>query len=209
MDQSASSLNETSFLTTSSKSSRAPPPIPCHLSDVEDVPSARLVLELDPQKITVNIIVGIISIAQPRTVTTRWGRTLSLIEVLVGDETKSGFGITFWLSSDSISQSQLSLLRRQDVVLVQNVGLNVFRNQVYGQSLRRGRTRISLLWRRDGAGHYSTRSLAKPSPTAHPQLRKTTMVKDWVVNFVGGERSLIQTKRPSRKSWDQPPDDTQ
>ena len=213
---------DTSFLTTTtasfsktSSTAAAPQPIPCHLSDLEDIPPARHVIDLIPQTISVNIIAGIISLAQPRTVTTRWGRTLSLVEVLVGDETKSGFGVTFWLSGGSLSGSQLSTLRRQDVVLLRNVALHVFQGKVYGQSLRGGMTQISLLWRRDGGGHYSTRSLTRRGGTpAHPQLDKTKRVKDWVLDFVGGDRpsttrTTRATKRTPRKSWDQPPDDTQ
>jgi hypothetical protein len=212
---------DTSFLTTTttsfsktSSTAAAPQPIPCHLSDLEDIPPARNVLDLIPQTITVNIIAGIISLAQPRTVTTRWGRTLSLIEVLVGDETKSGFGVTFWLSSGSLPESQLSTLRRQDVVLLRNVALHVFRGKVYGQSLRGGMTQISLLWRRDGGGQYSTRSLAGGGSSTHPQMEKTKRVKDWVLDFVGADRpsrtrTTRATRRTPRKSWDQPPDDTQ
>ena len=219
-DESTTSINDsTSFMATSSpshnRSSAAPPQpaIPCaHLSDLEDIPPARRVLALVPQTVTVNLIAGVISIAQPRSVTTRWGRALSLVEVLVGDETRSGFGVTFWLSSGSVPGSQLGRLRRQDVVLLRNVALHVFRDGVYGQSLRGGLTQISLLWRRDGGGHYSTRALGRgnrgrAAPAAHPQLEKTRRVKDWVLNFVGGDRR--STRRAPRKSWDQPPDDTQ
>lgn len=202
LGQSVTSSADTSFMTTSSKSSTAPQPIPCQLSDLEDIPSAAQVLKLMPQTITVNLIAGIISIAQPRNVTTRWGHTLSLIEVLLGDDTKSGFGVTFWLSSDNIPESQLSKLRRQDVVLIRNVALHVFRNKVYGQSLRRGLTQINLLWRRDGSGQYSTRTLAKRGSSEHPQMEKTKRVKDWALDFVGGDRP--STRKTPRKSWDQP-----
>ena len=66
-----------------------------HLSDLEDIPNAAYLKSISPQTMTVNLIVGIISIAEPRTIRTRWGSTKSLVELLVGDETKSGFTITF------------------------------------------------------------------------------------------------------------------
>ncbi|KAI5464624.1 hypothetical protein BGZ63DRAFT_350928 [Mariannaea sp. PMI_226] len=181
-------------------------PVPAHLSDLEDVPTARQIQALNPQTVTLNLIVGVLSIAQPRTVTTRWGRTLSLVEVLVGDETKSGFAVTFWLSGDDASEAQIQNLRRQDVVLMQNVALHVFRDKVYGQSLRGGMTKVSLLWRSDGSGQYTGRELSKRGQI-HPQLRKTSNVKDWVIKFVG--RDPASRTRKTRKSWDRPPDDTQ
>ncbi|KAK7408737.1 hypothetical protein QQX98_009094 [Neonectria punicea] len=202
------SVTDTSFMTTSStdQPGTSAASVPCHLSDLEDIPSARRIQGLHPQTVTLNLIVGVLSIAQPRTVTTRWGRVLALVEVLVGDETKSGFGVTFWLSSDNVTETQVRSLRRQDVILMQNVALHVFRGKVYGQSLRKGMTKVNLLWRRDGSGHYSTRDFSKRGQ-AHPQLEKTRTVKDWVLKFVGGEP--VAKTRTTRKSWDRPPDDTQ
>ncbi|KAL7924647.1 hypothetical protein ACQKWADRAFT_285544 [Trichoderma austrokoningii] len=184
-------------------------PIPLHLSDLEDVPSAARILALSPQTVTLNLIVAVISIAQPRTVTTRWGTTLSLVEILVGDDTKSGFGVTFWLTNDQATTGQISKLRRQDVVLMENVALHVFRGKVYGQSLRKNLTRVNLLWRSEGGGYYQSRDLAQPAAAKHPQQEKTRLVKDWVLHFVGRDSGAVTRKRAGRLSWDQPPDDTQ
>lgn len=206
------SFDDTSFMGGTSladQSTSAGPPVPSHLSDLEDVPSARQIQALNPQTVTLNLIVGVISIAQPRTVTTRWGRTLSLVEILVGDDTKSGFAVTFWLSDDDDAAAGVHQLRRQDVVLLQNVALHVFRGKVYGQSLRRGMTKVGVLWRRDGSGHYSGRDLLKRGQV-HPQVAKTRDVKDWVLKFVGAAPgSTSRTMKRTRKSWDRPPDDTQ
>ena len=193
--------------------------LPSHLSDLEDIPSPKKILALYPQTITLNLIVGIISIAQPRAVTTRWGQTLSLVEILVGDDTKAGFAITFWLpnpigkTTDKGNTGNhytriINELRRQDVVLLQNVALHIFRDKVYGQSLRGGWTKVDLLWRRDGGGYYSTRAL---NASTHPQQQKTKIVKQWVMDFVGGDPRTRKGKRQgkARKSWDEPPDDTQ
>ncbi|RFU78301.1 hypothetical protein TARUN_3923 [Trichoderma arundinaceum] len=206
----------TSFMTTSTndislqdRTHPLPALVPSHLSDLEDVPSAPRILALSPQTVTLNLIVAVISIAQPRTVTTRWGTALSLVEVLVGDETKSGFAVTFWLSSDQAATSQVGKLRRQDVVLMENVALHVFRGKVYGQSLRKNMTRVSLLWRSEGGGHYHNRDLARRAAARHPQQEKTRLVKDWVLRFVGRDLGASTRQRTSRKSWDQPPDDTQ
>ena len=76
---------------------------------------------------------------------------MELIEVLAGDEIKSGFTVNFWLSSpqsaDGDTRSVLSGLRPQDVVLMRNVALSSFRGMVYGQSLRKEMTKVHLLYR--------------------------------------------------------------
>lgn len=190
-----------------------PPPIPnvpANLSDLEDIPAAQDILGYHPQTITVNLVAGVLSIAQPRSVKTRWGNELSLIEVLLGDETKSAFSVTFWVPTGTASQSQVGQLRRQDVILLQNVGLHVFRKRVYGQTLRRDMTKVDLLWRRDGDSYYTTKSL-KAAALAHgpnePQIQKTKNVVDWMLRFIGPDPAAV--KRLSQRVWDMPPPDTQ
>ena len=101
-------------------------PIAGHLTNLRDIPNAHYLNSIHPQTMTVNLIIGIISIPPPRAIKTRRGADVELIEVLTGDETKSGFCINFWLSSLSQSaegdmRSVLRGLRLQDVVLMQNV----------------------------------------------------------------------------------------
>lgn len=203
-----------------------------HLSNLEDIPPARYLESIQPQTMTVTLIAGIISIASPRTVETRFGSTRTLVEVLIGDETKSGFSVTFWLGraaeSDG-SSGPLAGLRAQDVVLMRNVALNVFRGKVYGGSLPRGMTAVYLLHRGrklgagDDGGHYSASDLAKAGRRGarqqqiHPQLEKTRRVRDWVLKFVGGpasgdgggaRRSARMNKgrkRPAPRDWNVPP----
>ena len=170
---------------------------PSHLSDVEDIPSAPYLRSIVPQTITVNLIVGIISLPPPRTVTTgrRWGKEQQseLVEILVGDETKSGFGITLWLSNNEELRKQVQRLRLRDIVLFRNVALGSFRDQVHGQTLRRGITKVDLLYGRaldtgdsGRRGAYSARDMNHNNKTVapDPQLRKVRMVKDWMDNFV-------------------------
>ncbi|KAH8904380.1 hypothetical protein BR93DRAFT_142706 [Coniochaeta sp. PMI_546] len=183
-----------------------------HLSDLEDIPPAAYLLKAQPATVTVNLIVGIISLSAPRAIKTRWGGTSSLVEVLVGDETRSGFAVTFWLPSSAVEESELAGLRPQDVVLLQNVALNVFMKKVYGSSLRKGMTKAHLLYRRkldrdDVGGHYSSGDLASADPV-HPQLDKTRRVWEWVLDFVGTGPAVKGGRAPARP-WDRPPEDTQ
>ena len=154
----------------------------------------KTVLEgLRPQTMTVNLIVGIISMPQPRAIKTRRGADVSLVEVLVGDETRSGFGVNFWLSSSQPTAGDMKTvlegLRPQDVVLIRNVALNSFRGKVYGQSLRKEMTKVHLLYRNrvdktDVGGLYRAADLVAKEGM-HPQMDKTRRVREWVLKFVG------------------------
>ncbi|KAL2162061.1 hypothetical protein VTH06DRAFT_7846 [Thermothelomyces fergusii] len=181
------------------------------VSDLKNVPSATYLLRIQPQTFTCNLIIGIISISQPRAVKTRWGATKYLVELLVGDETKAGFAITYWLPSSNVDDSPLAGLRVKDIILMQNVAFNVYAKKVYGSSVRRNWTRVHLLYRmkldsRDPGGYYSTSDLAATG-NVHPQLDKTKRVRDWVLNFVGRDTRTNTNRQPR---WNQPPaDDTQ
>lgn len=122
---------------------------------------------------------------------------MQLIELLIGDNTRAGFVVNFWLnsaSSDSESgiAEKLARLRVQDIVLLRNVALSTFRGKVYGQSLRKGQTRCELMYRRkvdrrDAGGCYAEEELVlcAAGEGMHPQMEKTAMVREWVVKFVG------------------------
>ena len=168
-------------------------PVAGPLTSLKDIPNAIYLNSIHPQTMTVNLIVGIISISLPRSIKTRRGPDVELIELLVGDETKSGFGINFWLSPSSQSlegdmRNVLSGIRPQDVVLMRNVALSSFREKVYGQSLRKEMTRVHLLYRNridktDVGGYYNKGDLVAGS--FHPQVERTRRVREWVLRFVG------------------------
>ncbi|KAL2119594.1 hypothetical protein VTJ04DRAFT_6555 [Mycothermus thermophilus] len=222
IDQTTSFISDvtTSFISTDPSSQQLPGSIkePVQfpgsevIHDLKDIPSAAYLTKIEPQTLTCHLIVGIISISKPRAVQTRWGQK-HLVELLVGDETKAGFSITYWLPRDTIEKSPLAGMRPQDIVLLQNVALSVFANKVYGSSLRRDPINFYLLYRTrldssDRGGYYSMADLSAPGPT-HAQIEKTRRVRDWVFDFVGsGPRS--KGRQDTRPRWDMPPeDDTQ
>ena len=176
-------------------------PAASHLTNLKDIPNAVYLNAIQPQTMTVNLIVGIISVPLPRAIRTRRGADVELIEILVGDETKSGFGINFWLSSSQSdmsgdSRKVLSTMRPQDVVLMRNVALNSFRGKVFGQSLRRGVTRVHLLYRSrvdktDVVGCYTAADLA-PKNNSSPQIDKTRTVRHWVLRSVGAGAGMAK-----------------
>lgn len=156
------------------------------ISDLIHIPSAGYLQSIVPQTMSVNLIVGVIHIGPTRVVRTRQaGREMEIVEILVGDETKAGFGISLWFSpesspraarpSDTNLRASLSRLRPQDIILARNVALSSFRGRVYGQSLRGNFTHLHLLSR--GPAH---------SPAADdPHGLKVQRVRDWVLTFVG------------------------
>ncbi|KKY20934.1 hypothetical protein UCRPC4_g03941 [Phaeomoniella chlamydospora] len=174
------------------------PPRMGHLSDLEDIPNASYLQSIHPQTMTVNLVVVVMSLPTARIVTTgrRWGReqAAELVELLVGDETKAGFGITLWLSNTADGDEMRSKVRQlclRDIVLFRNVALSTFRNRVHGQSLRRGITKIDLLYgprmevESGSKGAYSARDVHMQTAVTDPQLMKVRRVKDWMETFIG------------------------
>ena len=180
-----------------------------HLSDLKDMPNAAYLRSITPQTMTVNLVVGIISISQPRTINPRkGGPSIELVEMLVGDDTKAGFGINIWLPPPpslenahparqdvDILRTQTAHLRPQDVILAKTVALSSFRGQVYGQSLRRGVTTLDLLYRNaldgdDARGAFCAAELEQGA-VDEPQLRKARDVRDWVMRFVGAAAGAL------------------
>lgn len=176
-----------------------------YLSDLRDMPNAAHLRSIVPQTMTVNLVVGIIAISQPRTIITRrGGRSVDLVEILVGDSTRSGFDINIWLPSlegdyrpvqgKRTPRSEVLQLRPQDVVLARTIALSSFNGRVYGQSLRRNMTTLDLLYRNvvdadDERGTYRAKDL-EVEAIADPQVSRVKKVKDWVMQFVGNGARL-------------------
>lgn len=161
----------------------------CQVSNLKDIPNAKYINAINPQTLTVNLIVGIISVPEPRLIRTRRGADVKLVEVIIGDETKSGFVVNFWFPADlSVGENALRGLRPQDIVLLKNVALSSFRGRVYGQSLRKNITKIHLLYRnkldsKDTGGIYKVSDLESMRGRDINQM-KTSLVRDWVKLFV-------------------------
>jgi hypothetical protein len=201
-----SSLGEDSVMTSSTgldkaDISRSPRMlhVPGPLSNLHNLPTAQYIQSIAPQTMTVNLIVGVLAVHPPRRIVTRqWKTELDIVELVVGDETKAGFGVNFWLKPEKPSAAKnseadrlgrsLAALRPRDIVLLRTVGLSTFQNRVYGQSLRRGMTTVELLHRQavdmtDAVGFYQDRILEDSSQDDQPIL-KTRRVRNWMFQFV-------------------------
>ncbi|TVY83248.1 hypothetical protein LSUE1_G003426 [Lachnellula suecica] len=174
-----------------------------NLANIREIPNANYIDAIQPQTMTVTLIVGVISIPEARLIKTRRGADVELIEALVGDETKTGFAVNFWLPSSQAVEGDLRSaiqgLRPQDVVLMRNVALSSFKGKVYGQSLRKGMTKVHLLYRNridrtDLKGCYNAADL-NSGELANPQIEKTKRVREWVLRFVGGGQGARNGKR--------------
>ena len=85
---------------------------------------------------------------------------MDLWEITVGDDTRAGFKISFWLrpsresnaeqaSAQGLLRHTMQCIRVGNIVLLRNVALTSFRDTVYGQSLNpaitRARTTVDVL----------------------------------------------------------------
>lgn len=140
------------------------------------LPSAAYLSSIQPQTPTPNLLTVILSISSPRTVLIRrTQKPMLLYDILVADETRSNFSITFWLpppppEEPEAGPQQLQHLRRTleglragNIVLVRNIALSAFRGIVSGQSLNphisRVRTTIDVL-AEGGTDAFSTGQLS-------------------------------------------------
>lgn len=197
-------------------------------TSLRNIPNASVIRALGTSTMSVDLVVGVLAISQPRSIKTRkYGRLVELVEITVADDTKAGFGITIWLpvskerssktAQEDRLRSSVATLRPQDIILARNVALESFKGKVYGQSLRKGITKLDLLYRnlvdaQDEPGAYSWDELNAVHDD--PQLVRVKMVHDWVMSFVGaGHRppggETKRTNGTAKQSRPQLPADTQ
>ncbi|KAK3707583.1 hypothetical protein LTR37_012078 [Vermiconidia calcicola] len=210
------SLTESSFHTTSNASILPVSPergdIPsCPITDLKHIPNATHITRILPQTITVNLLVGIISISPARTVTLRRKNAeMNIIELTVGDDTRAGFSISLWLTpldsqhrpADDLRET-IKNLRTGDVVLVRNVALGCFRGCVYGQSLSRRFARNSTMLMVLREGDLGVEGGAFGA--------KVQRVRRWTSDFVGVAKESLsfveaRTATGKRKNDELPPD---
>ncbi|RDW60524.1 uncharacterized protein DSM5745_10982 [Aspergillus mulundensis] len=218
---------DTSIATNDERETSAVRPyIQGSVTNLQDIPNTVYLNSIVPQTMTINLIVAIIDIRPPRRIVTRqWKREQDLVEVVVGDETRTGFAVTFWLppSDNKVVtargcgdgageelRASLMQLRPRDIVLLRTVGLGCFRDRVYGQSLRKGLTKIDLLHRQqvdatDTGGIYKLRDIlnhvAKDDDLPLVKVRK---VHEWIRRFVPEAAGGSNRKR--RRIATLPPD---
>lgn len=164
--------------------------------------TARELHSISPNIPTSNLVCVLTSNPEWRQVIVRKsGLKASLCEIVVADDTNTGFKITFWLCRQQESNKEhkkredtfngaLEHLQVGDVLLLRNVALASFRDTVYGQSLHpaitRAKTTIDVLMQHNGV---PVKPLSKlPTSIAEPFAR----VRKWA-------RAHIATTRRGTK----------
>lgn len=214
-------LTDTSEIAQSPK--KQPVNINLPVTDIRQIPSASHILSISPQTITLNLLCAVISVSQPRTVTLRRrqrsnnGRpnTMEILDLLVGDDTRAGFSISFWLPPVDSQKSHandsedlrltLQTLRAGDVVLVTNVALSVWRGAVYGQSLGKR-------WARNSTRVAKIEDAEVERGLSVGVKGKLAKVRSWREDFVGRDASVrrsTRVKASKRKREEELPPDTQ
>ncbi|CAK1364693.1 uncharacterized protein RHO25_009572 [Cercospora beticola] len=173
-----------------------------YITDLKRIPTARHLDSIHPQTMTINVLASVISTQPPRTVRLRKrAAEMDIVEVLVGDETRAGFNISFWLpptdsqrsNAPSRSEDRSSLkavldeVRIGDLLMISNIALGTFRSNVYGQSLSKRITRNNT-------------SIVKLSKDivglSAPTMAKLGRVRDWSSNFVGNKAGVKRAASP-------------
>ena len=185
-DTQATSYFSTDSFTSDDDSAPREPRAPLgnrgHVSDIAGIPPATEIQLCAPGTVVVNLIAAVVSVSELRLVRTRWGSSAWLVEIQLGDETRTGFGVTLWYGGRGAAEGMVREVWRGDVVLFRGVELRVWRERVYGGSLRGGRTRVDVLYREVGrGGWYARRDVVGRENEGNLQLEKVGRVREWVV----------------------------
>ncbi|KAK5113819.1 hypothetical protein LTR62_003203 [Meristemomyces frigidus] len=176
------------------------------VTDLRRIPPADHITRIHPQTMTVNLLAAIISVSSPRTINLRKRNAeMDIIELVLGDETRAGFSISFWLTPVNSPYKQrddlrdsLAGLRSGDVVSVQNVALSAFNKSVYGQSLSRrfARNNSCVIVLGDDGLSVLPASLRAKGERVHR----------WADEFVGRSRTVWPKLERKVKEGGLPPD---
>ncbi|KAF2651030.1 hypothetical protein K491DRAFT_707283 [Lophiostoma macrostomum CBS 122681] len=165
------------------------------VTSLDNLPSVKHVQSIYPATPTAILLCTVTERLELREVTTRKsGQRMLLQEMVVADETRSNFRVSFWFrpqgeSNSRQAQQQQELgktidhLQLGDIVLLRNIVLSIFRDTLHGQSLRpsinKARTTVEVLRRADGSFGYR-----HVLPVAVDQ--KFVKVKGWARGHVAG-----------------------
>ncbi|KAF2642759.1 hypothetical protein P280DRAFT_396093 [Massarina eburnea CBS 473.64] len=209
---SSSSFMNTSFASMSSKiesqshgDSQAPilqVPSTLTMTALSSLPSADALRAIYPQTPTHNLLCVLTTQPEDREILVKKGKyRMHLREVTVADDTRSDFKVSFWSRPSQKDDAQnvlfntLSRLKVGDILLLRNIALNAFRDNVYGQSLNlsitRARTTVEVLM---SDGSISSHQLdALPATIVGPFMK----VKKWAKTHVAPDiRALRKRKQP-------------
>jgi hypothetical protein len=209
---SSSSFLTTSFGTTASDLS-SPSKVGEHTVNIQvppkmattplgSLPSAQRLRAIYPQTPTPNFLCAVTATPEQKEVFVRkGGYKMKLWEIIVADDTRSNFKVTFWLrppresnnEQDHVQNLLLQILKSikvGDILLLRNIALTSFGDNVFGQSLNptiaRARTSIDVLTK-IGAGS-SAQLGGLPAPVAETLKRVKKWAKMHIASDTAGSR---------------------
>jgi hypothetical protein len=217
---------DTTFLTTQDLPFLNPtqdpdrPPIPplVTLTDLEDLPRSHVISAAPANSLNITALVAVLSITEPRMVTTKFGRKTQMITLTVGDPTHAPFRIDVWLELRPKSVDEMELravvkgLRVQDVIVVKNLRLGVWKELVFGTTWRVGCSGGSAVWmlhRIRCEGSEERRRWRRRWDDSILAERKVAKTVKWVEEFVGSGPGVGINGRMLGDEEEQIPGDTQ
>ncbi|KAK7186485.1 hypothetical protein DPSP01_002086 [Paraphaeosphaeria sporulosa] len=206
--ESATSMSMGSFQQSNTDVPVIQIPATLKLTSFGALPSAAHLRRIYPQTPTPNFLCVLAAPPEDREVfVKKGGYRMRLREIVVADDTRSDFKITFWQrpKGDDSQNPHTHVLQRTkpgDILLLKNIALNAFREDVYGQSLNpsiaRVQTSIEILM---SSGGISSRQLAAlPAPVVTAFMRVKKWASAHVASDVSGRKKRKDDSRRSTRS---------
>lgn len=193
------SLDESSDITTAIEAANNA--MNATFTDLQRLPDAAYIKRINPQTVTVDLLVTIIAIRPTKTVQLRRRPGhMDIVELVVGDETRSGFGVNIWLTPshsehDSLRDTVQSL-RSGDLLMISNLALSAYQDVVCGQTLGKHFARNSTTLTK-----VSKRTAASADPG-----KKVRRVYDWSMHFLAPFDETVKQAVGGRSTRILPPD---
>jgi hypothetical protein len=223
---SSSSFLSTSFNTVTTQASNAgnatqegpilqlPPKLA--VTPLGSLPSARHLRSIYPQTPTPTFICVVTAKVEVREILVRKGDyKMELREVTVADNTNPSFKVSFWFRPFRTRDKEQENLRRilseltvGDIVLLRNIVLSHFRDNVFGQSLNpnisKARTTVEVLISADGTPKYRKISpeILKEQLITVKRWARVHVVPDYEVSRkrrVDMEGGMRRSKMPNKR----------
>ena len=176
------------------------------LTPLGSLPSAAHLRSLYPQTLTPNILCVLIARPADREVIVKkGGYRMMLREIHVADDTRSGFKISIWNRPSAKGEPQNTLtttldhVRVGNVLLIRNLALNAYRDDVYGQSLNPSITRVrTTVETLSSSRGMSSRELGALPPAVVTAFMR---VKRWASVHVAPEKAGVAKRKGAVETW--------
>lgn len=176
------------------------------------LPNAQRLRAIYPQTPTPNFLCVVTATPEQKEVFVRkGGYKMSLWEIIIADDTRSAFKVTFWLRPPRESNNDQNNVQNQllqtlesikvgDILLLKNIALTSFGDTVFGQSLNpaitRARTSIDVLTRSNGI------SAAELGGLPVPVVEVFKRVKKWARLHIASDGAASRKRKGSKTKQD-------